>query len=167
MAFCGYTCLLHRPEVPNILATDLLCGTAVVMTTVATVGACVSSASSADARPAPTRCTEELRRVSAETPTFTEDQVDEPAQLASGIPRLNVGNAILDLWRPQSAVLTGVVDTTGRLNPCTVEVRAATHPDFRDAILIVAPRLRFTPARRGGVVVRQRVSMPWTWRPAS
>jgi hypothetical protein len=98
-------------------------------------------------------------------PTFDENEVDQPVRMVSGNPHLRVSDAILDEWRPQSAVLVVVVDTTRQIDPCSVEVRAATHPDFRDAILAVVPRLRFTPARRGGVLVRQRASIPWAWRP--
>ena len=129
--------------------------------------ACTRAPSAAQTEPSPVRCTAELRRISAGAITYTEDEVDEPTRMVSGIPRLPISNALLDAWRPQSAVLAFVVDTTGYIDPCTVEVRAATHPDFRDAILAVVPRLRFAPARRGGSLVRQRASMPWDWRPAS
>jgi TonB family protein len=113
------------------------------------------------------RCTAELRRISATAVTYAEDEVDEPTRMISDIPRLPLTDAILEVWQAQSAVLVFVVDTTGQIDPCTVEVRAATHPDFRDAILAVVPQLRFAPARRGGKLVRQRASMPWSMRPGS
>ena len=130
------------------------------------LGACASRQATSEDR-APSVCTAELRRASASAPTFTEDEVDEPARMLPGNPHLRPSDAMLEAWRPQSAVLAFVVDTTGRIDPCTVEVRSATHPDFRDAILAVVPRIRFVPARRGGQLVRQRASMPWAWRPAS
>ena len=129
-------------------------------------GACASARGGVDS-PSPTVCTPELRRISASAATFTEAEVDQPTQMVPGNPRLRPSQAMLEAWQPQSAVLAFVVDTTGRIDPCTVEVRAATHPDFRDAILAVVPRLRFTPARRGGQLVRQRASMPWGWHPGS
>ena len=130
-------------------------------------GACTSSRSGAGASSAPFRCTDERRRLAAAEPTFTEEEVDEPVRMLGRLPRLPLSNALLDAWQPQSAVLDFVVDTTGQIDPCSVEVRAATHPDFRDAILAVVPQLRFTIARRGGKLVRQRASMPLDVRPAS
>jgi len=140
--------------------------TAVLALAVGFYSACASRRAGVE-NPAPTVCTPELRRIANTATTFSETEVDEPTQMVPGNPRLRPSNAMLDAWRPQSAVLAFVVDTTGRIDPCTVEVRAATHPDFRDAILAVVPRLRFTPARRGGQLVRQRASMPWEWRPGS
>ena len=129
--------------------------------------ACGSPPPILDNEPSPRRCTAELRRVSDAAVTYSEDEVDEPTRMVSNIPRLRITDAMLEAWRPQSAVLAFIVDTTGRIDPCTVEVRAATHPDFRDAILAAVPLLRFTPARRAGKLVRQRAAMPWDWRPAS
>ena len=135
---------------------------AAVVLSASLYAACASGGAGLD-NSAPSVCTPELRRISAEAATFTETEVDEPTQMIPGNPRLRPSQAMLEEGRPQSAVLAFVVDTTGRIDPCTVEVRAATHPDFRDAILAVVPRLRFTPARRGGQLVRQRASMPWGW----
>jgi TonB family protein len=140
--------------------------TAVLVLAVGFFGACGSRRGGLE-NPATSACTPELRRIAANAPTFSETEVDEPTRMVPGNPRLRPSDAMLEAWRPQSAVLVFVVDTAGRIDPCTVEVRAATHPDFRDAILAVVPRLRFTPARRGGQLVRQRASMPWEWRPGS
>ena len=140
---------------------------AVAVLALALSGACSSSRSVTDRPPVPFKCTDELRRIAADEPTFSEDEVDDPVRMVGRLPRLPLSNALLEAWRPQAAVLAFVVDTAGQIDPCSVEVRAATHPDFRDAILAVVPQLRFTPARRGGKLVRQRASMPWEMRPGS
>jgi len=152
--------LRHAPAIPLVTR-------AAVLWVVILSGACTSSRSKATASPVPVRCTDERRQLAAVEATFTEEEVDEPVRMIGRLPRLPLSNALLDAGHPQSAVLAFVVDTTGQVDPCSVEVRAATHPDFRDALLSVVPQLRFTVARRAGKLVRQRASMPVTVHPAS
>src|SRR5688572_14132886 len=148
-------------------ASALMTRAAIVLLVLVHFGACTSSRSGAGTSSGPLRCTDVRQRLAAAEPTFGEDEVDEPVRMIGRLPRLPLSNALLDGSRPHSAVLAFVVDTTGQIDPCSVEVRAATHPDFRDAILAVVPQLRFTIARRGGKLVRQRASMPVEVRPAS
>jgi protein TonB len=53
-----------------------------------------------------------------------------------------------------------VVDTTGRVEPGSVEIRESDHPLFADAVRRALVRYRFDPARVGGHAVRQLVELP-------
>jgi len=61
-------------------------------------------------------------------------------------------------------VVRFVVDTLGRVEAESVEVREASHAPFADAVREVMPRLRFRPATAGGRRVRQLVEMPFEFR---
>jgi protein TonB len=50
-----------------------------------------------------------------------------------------------------------VIDTLGRVEPASVEMLDATHPDFERAVREVLPRLRFRPATVRGRPVRVAV----------
>lgn len=48
-----------------------------------------------------------------------------------------------------------VVDTSGRVDPATVQVIEASRPEFARAVLAAIPGMKFTPARIGSIKVRQ------------
>lgn len=50
-----------------------------------------------------------------------------------------------------------VVQSTGGVDPASVRLLKASHPDFGQAVLTAAPRFRFQPAQDEGVAVCQRV----------
>lgn len=56
-----------------------------------------------------------------------------------------------------------VVDTLGRVELASVDVRASAHEAFSEAVRAVLPRLRFAPARVAGRPVRQLVEMPFVF----
>lgn len=56
-----------------------------------------------------------------------------------------------------------VVDTLGRVELSSVDVRASDDAGFSAAVRAVLPRLRFAPARVGGRPVRQLVEMPFVF----
>lgn len=56
-----------------------------------------------------------------------------------------------------------VVDTLGRVELPSVEVRASAHDAFTEAVRAVLPSLRFAPARVAERPVRQLVEMPFVF----
>jgi TonB family protein len=63
-----------------------------------------------------------------------------------------------------SAFVRFVVDTTGLVDTVTYRVVRATHPDFAVAVRHALAGMRFRPAIRGGVVVRQLAEQTFTFR---
>lgn len=56
-----------------------------------------------------------------------------------------------------------VVDTLGRVEPASVDVRASPHEALSESVRAVLPRLRFAPAQVAGRPVRQLVEMPFVF----
>lgn len=54
-----------------------------------------------------------------------------------------------------------VVDTLGRVEPASVDIRASAHEAFSESVRDAVLRLRFRPAQVGGRPVRQLVEMPF------
>lgn len=94
-------------------------------------------------------------------PVFSVCGVDEKARLIqssvredfrpSGVPRS------LPATMCYSAEVRLVVDAQGRVEPETVRLVRATHPDYGQAVLAGARAWRFEPALREGIPVRQIV----------
>lgn len=63
-----------------------------------------------------------------------------------------------------SAVMRFVIDSTGRVDMSTVRVMDATHQEFARAVRDAMPRMKFRPAKRGAVPVRQLVEQPYMFR---
>lgn len=57
-----------------------------------------------------------------------------------------------------------VVDTSGVADTLTFRVVMMSHPQFAAAVKAALPYMRFTPAKRGGVRVRQLVEQDFTFR---
>lgn len=57
-----------------------------------------------------------------------------------------------------------VIDKDGRVVPGSVKVQESTHESFRDAAVRVAEKLRFRPAKLGGMPVKVLISLPIDWR---
>ena len=85
--------------------------------------------------------------------------VRDPTSLAPEYPlhlqRLNISG---------SAFVRFVVDTTGLVDTMTYRVVRATHPDFAVAVRRALGGMRFRPAIRGGVPVRQLAEQTFTFR---
>jgi protein TonB len=60
-----------------------------------------------------------------------------------------------------SAVMQFVIDSTGLIDMRTITVISATHEEFVRAVRDAMPRMRFRPAMRGLVAVRQLVEQPF------
>jgi protein TonB len=54
-----------------------------------------------------------------------------------------------------------VVDTTGRVDPSSVQVIESTHDLFTNAVRAVLPSLRFKPSEANGQRVRSLAEMPF------
>jgi protein TonB len=61
------------------------------------------------------------------------------------------------------ALVSFVVDTSGRVDPATFKVIRATHDLFAAAVKNVLPRMRFIPAELGDRKVRQLVQQPFSF----
>lgn len=62
-------------------------------------------------------------------------------------------------------VVSFVIDTQGRVEPQTIRMVFASHPEFIVATITGVKRMRFAPARLNGSPVRVRAVMPVHWRP--
>jgi TonB family protein len=57
-----------------------------------------------------------------------------------------------------------VVDTSGRVDPGSVELPLVSHEEFTNAVLDALEKWRFEPAEVGGHRVRERVKQPFYFR---
>ena len=60
-----------------------------------------------------------------------------------------------------SVMVEFVVDTTGRVEPGSIQLTQADHALFASAVRDVLPRYRFIPAMAAGHRVRQLVRLPF------
>jgi hypothetical protein len=81
-------------------------------------------------------------------------QVDRPAQPVRGVPVLASGLPRAVDW---AAAVELVVDTTGRVEPCSVRPLTQTHGGLASDLVGQVGGLRFQPALIGGRKVRQRM----------
>lgn len=56
-----------------------------------------------------------------------------------------------------------VVDTTGRVEPGSLQIKKATNDLFKAAVVSALPKMRFFPAEVGGKKVKQLVQQPFTF----
>jgi protein TonB len=63
-----------------------------------------------------------------------------------------------------SAVFRFVIDSTGLVDLATVREISATRKEFADAVRAAMPRMRFRPAMRNLIYVRQLVEQPFAFR---
>jgi len=71
---------------------------------------------------------------------------------------------LLDRGIEGSASVRFVVDTTGVVDTVSYRVLRATHADFAVAVRMALPGMRFRPAIRAGVKVRQLVEQTFSFR---
>lgn len=86
--------------------------------------------------------------------------VDRVAELAGEV-RPRYPDALRTAGVGGRVVVRFVVDTTGRVEPASVQLLAASHRDFEIAVRNVLPRLRFRAAEVGARKVRMLVEMPF------
>ncbi len=92
---------------------------------------------------------------------FTVIEVDsaaerDPLSVAPAYPKEMLAQNI-----EGAATMQFVVDSTGLIDMETVRVIAATHREFTQAVREAMPRMRFRPALRGTLAVRQLVEQPF------
>lgn len=83
----------------------------------------------------------------------------DPGSTAPEYPR-----NLLDQHIEGSATVRFVVDTTGIVDTLTYRVLRATHADFAVAVRVALPGMKFRPAIRAGIRVRQLVEQPFSFR---
>ncbi|HET7456708.1 MAG TPA: TonB family protein [Gemmatimonadaceae bacterium] len=92
---------------------------------------------------------------------FDGHTVEVPAALRAGSPVPRYPDALRASRVAGQVVVRFVVDTTGRVEPSSVQVTRSTDPLFTAAVRATLPSLRFTPARARGAKVRQLVELPF------
>lgn len=96
-------------------------------------------------------------------PFYLDFQLEKPASLASN----SAGPVYPDILRQAGvegeAVVSFVVDSTGRVDLATFKVMRTTHELFAVAVKNALPRMRFIPAELGGKSVRQLVQQPYSF----
>lgn len=95
-------------------------------------------------------------------PVYRADEVDEPAHVDSAqLVKPAYPDSLHAFGIEGSVLATFVVDTTGAPVQGTIEVLSATSPAFATAVRIAIAGSRFTPARKGGRLVRQALVVPY------
>jgi protein TonB len=96
---------------------------------------------------------------------FDAAAVDEPVVPDPGNRPPRYPEALRAAGLGGRVVARFVVDTSGRVEPGSVEIAASDDPRLAGAVREAVPRLRFRPARAGGVRVRQLVEQPFAFAP--
>ncbi len=99
------------------------------------------------------------------SPVYADADVDTPPRLANPTrtARLVADSYPSEMRRSGvsgQAQVQFVVDTTGKVEPESIEVVLASGPAFAIAARSVAPKFEFTPGRANGQRVRTRVILP-------
>ena len=103
--------------------------------------------------------------------TYTANAVDRVAELRN---RGDVASAMRRLYPSHlreagvggTVVVQFVVNAEGRVEPGSIRIIRAEHPDLGEQTRRAAAEFRFRPARKGNSNVRQLVQMPIVWQPA-
>lgn len=98
-------------------------------------------------------------------PVYTRAELDTSAEPIGRLPTPVTPQVLVQIWQPQTAHVSFVIDTLGCVERGSGRVLQATHPAWGEASLRVLPRLRFTPARKAGRVARQRADMRFAFTP--
>lgn len=101
---------------------------------------------------------------------YVYETVEEKPTLSNGreVARLldrNYPRSLAEQGVAGQVMLELIVDVNGRVRPGSVRVISATDPQFSDASVRIAERLRFTPARVGDRAVPVLVTLPIDWKP--
>jgi hypothetical protein len=91
-------------------------------------------------------------------PLWSEADVERPVTPLRSVAPTYPGSRV-----PGSVLMAFVVDTLGRIEPCSMRVVRASRPEFAAAVTSVLPQYRFHPAVRRGQKVRQYVQLPFTF----
>lgn len=90
-------------------------------------------------------------------------EVEKPVVALSGYRTPRYPEAMRAMGVEETVNATFVVDTLGRIEPGSLEVRDAQHPSFIQAVREALANARFRPAEVRGRRVRQRVMQPFVF----
>jgi hypothetical protein len=104
---------------------------------------------------------EDLAKLVASLQLFTAQQVDTAARAPDDFgERVGVSDSVRAATKtPVVVIAEFVVDTTGRVEPATINLVVSPGPAYSDAVRRALPGAEFTPAVRGGRTVRQLVQL--------
>ena len=137
-----------------------------ILIAVATVlGACASRNDLAPAQPLRRDCTRAATAAEDTSPIYSQEAVNEKA-IALPSPRPpRAPQEILNAPRRHEARVEAVVDTSGRVEPCSIRLVSTTNQAWGEAVMRWARGERYQPARVGGRPVRSRVIIGLLWEP--
>jgi periplasmic protein TonB len=95
--------------------------------------------------------------------TYFEFQVEKPVMQAPNSPVPQYPDILRQAGVEGEALVSFVVDSTGRADISTYKVIRTTHELFATAVKNALPRMRFIPAEVGDKKVRQLVQQPFSF----
>ncbi len=95
--------------------------------------------------------------------TYFEFQVEKPVMQAPGSPTPQYPDILRQAGVEGEALVSFVVDTTGRADVASFKVIRTTHELFATAVKNALGRMRFIPAEVGAKKVRQLVQQPFSF----
>jgi protein TonB len=101
--------------------------------------------------------------VASDNNTYFEFQVEKPVMQAPNSPTPQYPDILRQAGVEGEALVSFVVDTTGRADPTSFKVIRTTHELFATAVKNALPRMRFIPAEVGDKKVRQLVQQPFSF----
>jgi protein TonB len=107
--------------------------------------------------------TGETKAVVREDNTYFEFQVEKPVMQAPNSPTPQYPDILRQAGVEGEALVSFVVDTTGRADVASFKIIRTTHELFATAVKNALPRMRFIPAEVGDKKVRQLVQQPFSF----
>ena len=107
--------------------------------------------------------TGEVKAVVREDNTYFEFQVEKPVMQAPNSPTPQYPDILRQAGVEGEALVSFVVDTTGRADVASFKIIRTTHELFATAVKNALPRMRFIPAEVGDKKVRQLVQQPFSF----
>ena len=98
-----------------------------------------------------------------ENVAYSPSPVEKPAMQAPNSATPGYPDVLRRAGVEGEALVSFVVDTTGRVEPGSFKVIRATHELFAAAVRSTLPRMRFFPAEIGDQKVRQLVQQPYSF----
>ncbi len=95
--------------------------------------------------------------------TYFEFQVEKPVMQAPNSPTPAYPDILRQAGVEGEALVSFVVDTTGRADVSSFKVIRTTHELFATSVKNALPRMRFIPAEVGDKKVRQLVQQPFSF----
>jgi protein TonB len=105
----------------------------------------------------------ETKTAVREDNTYFEFQVEKPVMQAPNSPTPQYPDILRQAGVEGEALVSFVVDTTGRADVASFKIIRTTHELFATAVKNALPRMRFIPAEVGDRKVRQLVQQPFSF----